>query len=245
RHIAPSTRRSIAPSVRSAPARASRSGRRCCSPGTPRRPRSDAGSGQWERRLLLEVAVQRRTADSVSTRDARLRDALGCLRAHLAALLGGEQSGATLVDAALLGGRDPLGLALADHRAFELGEGAHEVHLELRVRVFFGLGAEGESLIDELDAGALAGDPAGDLIEVDDGSGEPVHGGDDDVVPLADIVDQFLELPSAGEAIRAASLMVGEDAVALPHRLALPLGVLVDGRDSDVGDALPAVFHHA
>lgn len=46
-----------------------------------------------------------------------------------------EAAGPALVGAALLGGGDALGLALADELAFELGEGAHHVELECGHRV--------------------------------------------------------------------------------------------------------------
>ena len=66
----------------------------------------------------------------------------------------------------------------------------------------------------------------------------------DDVVAVADVLDQLLELRAVGEAVVRALFAVDEDAVALSDGGELSIGVLVEGRDANVGDALSRVFHH-
>ena len=108
-------------------------------------------------------------------------------------------------------------------------------------------GLEGESFLEELDAralpglllgvfGGVAGDLLDDVVEVDDRPGEAIHGSDDDMVAVADVPDQRLQLRAVRRAL--AGLLLGEDLVALPHRLELPGEVLSGRRDPDVRDAL-------
>src|SRR5699024_10287147 len=95
-------------------------------------------SRSWRCRLLFQVSVQRGSADVPLTCDVRFGDSQRCLLPHLSHLLLVTRPGTPLVHTALLGGSDPFGLALTDHLALELGEAAHEVHLELRERVCVG-----------------------------------------------------------------------------------------------------------
>ena len=75
--------------------------------------------------------------------------------------------------------------------------------------------------------GGIAGKLLDDVVEVDDQSGQTVHGRDNDVVAAADVPDEGLQLRAVGRAL--AGLLLGEGLVALPHRFELP-GEVLAGR---------------
>jgi hypothetical protein len=82
----------------------------------------------------------------------------------LAGRFGGQRRFAAGVGAALFGGGDALALAFEDQRPFEFGERAH--HRQHEVGHGGVLAGEDETLFDELDAGAAAGEGADEPAQV-------------------------------------------------------------------------------
>src|SRR5665213_4161770 len=102
-----------------------------------------------------QILIQRLAADAELAR--KLRFLLTALSSSLKLnhLIGRQRRFAPAISTALLGERDALALPLADERALELGEGAHD--REQEVRHWRILTRKGEALLDEFNANAALG----------------------------------------------------------------------------------------
>ena len=130
-------------------------------------------------------------------------------------LIRGEPAGSAPVDAAGLGSRDALALPVPDQGPLELREGAHDLELEHGERVRPLGGAEDEPFLEEADVDTARRELGDEAVEVDHRPGEPVHGGDDDDVLVADVGQHR----GQGRAVGAATGgVVGEPTVRLEHR---------------------------
>ena len=173
-----------------------------------------------------EGAIQRRPAHSEISGDRRWPVSRLDACAGLIDLLIGKDTFAPLVLALRLGDGDPLGLAFTDDGPLELGERPEQREHEVSSRIL-GAGGVGGPLVDELHARALRGDLANDLLEIDQGSSESVHRGNDELVTVSQVPDALGELHAVRA--RTCGLLLDVDLVALPHRLELTCLVLISG----------------
>ncbi len=135
----------------------------------------------------------------------------------------------------------PVSLSFLGDGPLELGEGGHDVQLELG-EVVGGAGAEGDVLGEELDDDAFGGEFSDDLVQVDDGAGETVHRTDDDGVAVAGVVDEAGQGGAAGPFGAGLLLLVQLVDVAEGGELAGE--VLIGGGDPGVPDPCSDAWRH-
>jgi len=140
---------------------------------------------------------------------------------------------AAAIDAAALGQRDPLALALAQERPLELGEGPHHREHERGHRRI--LAGEGEVFLDEFDADAALRERPHDVAQVIEIARQAIHGMDDHRVARAGKTEQRRQLRPPGI---LAGRLLGEGPIDCDG-VELSLRVLLEGADPNVPNPLP------
>lgn len=135
---------------------------------------------------------------------------------------------ASFIHAAGFGCLDAFGLAFLADLTLQLGEGGHDVQLELRERIP-GIGTEAGPLAQELDGDVLGDQFGNDLVQVDHRSGKPVHGGNHHDVTGPGMGGHLSQGVASGAL--GVVLLLFEEAVHLSEGGQLAGEVLVGARD--------------